>query len=71
MQAFAAFMLSWTGFISAVAMLRVVINIAFHRMRSPLFCLIKIYKRLSNNQGEQQFNQAGQTGIYNKMAAYR
>ena len=31
MQAFAAFMLPWTGFISAVAMLRVIINIAFHR----------------------------------------
>ena len=31
MQAFTAFMLPRTGFISAVAMLRVIINIAFHR----------------------------------------
>ncbi len=32
MQAFAAFMLPGTGFISAVAMLGVIINIAFHRL---------------------------------------
>ena len=31
MQAFAAFMLPRTGFISAVTMLSVIINIAFHR----------------------------------------
>ena len=54
MQALTALMLPWTGFICAVAMLSVIVNITFHRRASPLFCLIKIYKHLSNNQGQYE-----------------
>ena len=41
MQAFAAFMLPGTGFISAVAMLGVISNIAFHRLDLLFFVQLR------------------------------